>query len=141
MKALSLWPEWALEVLCEEKTVEVRSWPTDYRGKLLICATKRRTPGTIPGHALAVVDLVDCVPFEEKHMEDALADEMPPEGSWAWIFGEAWAVRPFKVNGRQRLYEVDDELIEILPEDLSDAEAEEIYNPIFYMPFKEEDQE
>ncbi len=38
MKALSLWEPWASLIRTGAKTIETRSWPTNYRGKLLICA-------------------------------------------------------------------------------------------------------
>ncbi len=38
MKALSLWEPWASLIRTGAKTIETRSWPTNYRGKLLLCA-------------------------------------------------------------------------------------------------------
>ena len=40
MKALSLWQPWASLIATGAKTWETRSWPTAYRGPLLICASK-----------------------------------------------------------------------------------------------------
>ena len=61
MKALSLGPDWAMDVLLGEKRIEWRTWKTDYRGLLLICANSKPWPGSIAGHALCVVNLVDIV--------------------------------------------------------------------------------
>ena len=41
--ALSLWEPWASLMRCGAKTIETRTWPTSYRGPLLICAAKRWT--------------------------------------------------------------------------------------------------
>lgn len=41
MKALSLWEPWASLIATGAKTYETRSWSTNYRGELLICAAKR----------------------------------------------------------------------------------------------------
>jgi hypothetical protein len=41
VKALSLWEPWASLMRTGGKTIETRSWPTAYRGPLLICASKR----------------------------------------------------------------------------------------------------
>lgn len=41
MKALTLWQPWASLVARGEKTIETRSWPTDYRGPLAIHAAAR----------------------------------------------------------------------------------------------------
>ena len=40
MKAISLWEPWASLIRTGAKTWETRSWPTSYRGELLICAAK-----------------------------------------------------------------------------------------------------
>nr|DAV56261.1 MAG TPA: ASCH domain protein [Caudoviricetes sp.] len=131
MKAISLHPYWAMAVLAEEKTIECRSWTTSHRGKMLICSTAHKEPGTIPGHALAVVDLVDVVPFEPEHLEAACMESMPDRDCYAWVFGEVWAVEPFRVRGQQRLYTVPDDSIRIIPEDAEAEEVETIYSGLF----------
>jgi activating signal cointegrator 1 len=40
MKAISLWEPWASLIRTGAKKWETRSWTTNYRGKLLICASK-----------------------------------------------------------------------------------------------------
>ena len=55
MKALSIHPEYAMNIVKGLKTVEVRTWTTKYRGDLLICATTKKGKGLISGHALGVV--------------------------------------------------------------------------------------
>jgi hypothetical protein len=40
MKALSLWQPWASAIAIGSKRIETRSWPTNYRGPLLIHAAK-----------------------------------------------------------------------------------------------------
>lgn len=63
MKALSIHPVYAGLIWAGDKTIECRSWRTDYRGDLLICSTAKKIKDTIPGHALCVVTLADIVPF------------------------------------------------------------------------------
>lgn len=41
MKALTLWQPWATLIAIGAKTIETRSWGTDYRGPLAIHAAKR----------------------------------------------------------------------------------------------------
>ncbi len=43
MKAISLWQPWASAIAAGVKTIETRSWPTQYRGPLAIHAAKRWT--------------------------------------------------------------------------------------------------
>lgn len=42
VKCISLWEPWASLMATGAKTMETRSWPTSYRGPLLICASKKR---------------------------------------------------------------------------------------------------
>lgn len=44
IKAISLWEPWASLIRTGAKTFETRSWPTLYRGPLLICAAKGGLP-------------------------------------------------------------------------------------------------
>ncbi len=44
MKAISIWEPWASLIACGAKHWETRSWPTSYRGPLLICASKKGLP-------------------------------------------------------------------------------------------------
>lgn len=84
MKCLSLWQPWATLIVIGAKQFETRSWPTTWRGPLLIHAAKKRDAGSrsytydvafqralIPagyrmyedlpfGAVLGVVDMVDC---------------------------------------------------------------------------------
>lgn len=41
IKAISLWQPWASLIAVGAKKYETRSWKTNYRGPLLICATKK----------------------------------------------------------------------------------------------------
>ena len=60
MKALSIMPYYASCIASGEKVEEYRSWKTDYRGDLLICASSRNEgPDLVRGHALCVVELFD----------------------------------------------------------------------------------
>lgn len=138
MKAISIRPEWAMPIWTWQKQVECRTWSTDYRGPLLICSSSRKTARCIAGHALCVVELLDVVPFAEEHLELSLMDSVPAD-SYAWILGgdpekTGW-VEPFPVKGKLKLYDVDDELIRIIPDDIGTVEAiERYYEPLVHLP-------
>ena len=121
MKALSLLPEWAQMVYFAEKFVECRTWKTDYRGDLLICASSKKLTGTIDSHAVCVVTLEDVVPFTEEHLDQACMDEMPDKESYAWIFSNVWLIEPFPVKGKLHLFDVPDEQIVFPEEDYKDV--------------------
>ena len=65
MKALSIYPEPVMEIFLGYKTIEYRTWQTDYRGDLLICAGSKKQPGYVNGYAYFVVPLLDIRPEEE----------------------------------------------------------------------------
>jgi len=136
MKAISLWQPWASLIALGLKRFETRSWPTSYRGPLLICAGQRKPQwneardvfwglasrvenmvdwymGLPYGKAVAVVDLASCIKIADHPIHDklwreerAFGDFTP--GRFAWELQSVQRVRPFPVRGRQRLFEVPD---------------------------------
>lgn len=132
VKALSLLPEWAAAICDGLKTVEWRTWKTDYRGELLICASSRKLKGLISGHALCMVNLVDVVPFTKKHLNGALMDFMPEPAGYAWIIDNVRLIKPFPYKGKLHLYDVDASLVEILSP-VNTKEADEEYKK-YYKP-------
>lgn len=129
MKALSIRPDYALEIVAGYKTVECRTWKTNYRGDILICATQKKIKHTIPGHAIALVTVADVVPFKRKHLKAA---EMEPsefeDGMYAWILENPRVIEPVPVKGKLGLFNLDIEPHIILSDDMdiSDAEADAI---------------
>ena len=105
MKAISLWNPWAEAMRLGLKKCETRSWPTEYRGDLIICSAKRRLDETglsvalgqqIPltgmkfGFALCIVEICGCVSTERVQgflppldkTELALGDYSPKRFVW-----------------------------------------------------------
>ncbi|MDY4280845.1 MAG: ASCH domain-containing protein [[Pasteurella] mairii] len=129
MKALSLRQPWAYLVASGEKTIEVRSWRTDYRGKLLICSSQSEKNyffevaedfveefGNVLlmpyGVSFCMVDLVDVRTLTEADREGAfLEDDFDISNQYAWVLENPVPVRFEKVFGKLRLFEVDDEKI------------------------------
>lgn len=136
MKALSIHPYYAMGIAVKEKTIECRTWQTDYRGELLICSTNKKYHGTIPGHALAVVELADIVPFTQKHLDAALMDkaEFQP-GCYAWILKNARCIEPFAVKGKLSLWDCDHDII-YLPEPQNETDDavlfEKYWQPLIF---------
>lgn len=127
MKALSIHPEYAMSIMLGEKTIECRTWRTEYRGKLLVCSSNRPTVGTISGHALCVVNLVDVVPFRDEYVDAAMCDAMPDRPMYAWMLDDIELIEPFPIKGKLGLYDVDDSLIRVIPESVSDHDALKTY--------------
>ncbi len=128
MKAISIHPRFAMEIACRRKTIECRTWQTRYRGELLICASARREPGCIAGHALAVCTLASILPFAQAHLGPAGMDEMPSRPSYAWMLEAIRPIRPVPVKGRLGLFDVQIEPI-FLPENLSMEELLAVLAP------------
>ena len=127
MKTLSLRPEWAHLLLTGEKTVEVRSWKTDYRGDILIVSSAAKRKGLISGYALIVYELVDIVPMTEKYLEEAYMEEIPEGNYYAWLLDNPKEIIPFPVKGKLHLYDTPDDLIKYTHTE-TEEEAEEVFN-------------
>ncbi len=106
MKALSLHQPWASMIAMGSKTIETRTWPTRYRGELLIASTKKpEIPGRLCGFGLCVVNLVNC---RKMILSDEAAARCAwSDGLWAWVLSEIREIQPFRVRGQQGLYEVE----------------------------------
>lgn len=133
MKALSIHPLYALEIFCGIKTVECRTWKTDYRGEILICSTAKKLKDTIPGHALCTVKLVDVVPFTKAYLEAADMDSMPDAPSYAWILDDLKIIKPIPVKGKLSLWNYDGP-IEYFGDDiwnLSKEEDDKLYHEVW----------
>lgn len=138
MKALTIDPEYAWYIHEEDKTVECRTWKTNYRGPLLICASKMPLEGYISGHAICVVNLVDVVPFTKGHLDAAAMDEMPDVPCYAWILENALPIVPFPVRGKMGLFDVDESNIQYRENERTEAMSDDefdLYAGKFYMAY------
>lgn len=110
MKALSIRQPWASYIACALKTIEVRSRPWKYRGKLVICATKKPLitlqgcePPLPVGKAVAIVKIVDCRPLRQEDAKAAALGRLSRRdclGQWAWVLSYAQEVEPVPVRGQ-----------------------------------------
>jgi ASCH domain len=109
LRALTVKQPWAWAIVHGLKLIENRSWPTAYRGPLLIHAGVSRSdlglegdrmPG-LPdydeltyGAIVGVADVVDCVPLEK------VADQLFATGPWCWLLANARPfANPYKCRG------------------------------------------
>ena len=117
MKAISLKQPWASLIAIGKKTIETRTWKTNYRGELLIVSSKtfdKNFPHhnffevfyEIPlGKALAIANLIDCRPMTIADEEEAMYPCEP--GRYAWILSDIREIKPFPVKGSLGIYEVE----------------------------------
>lgn len=124
MKALTICNPYPQLILCGEKRVENRTWPTKYRGPLYIHAGKnrhwlteedsKRFPDMPFGAVVAIANVVDCVPIDR--IENGDFDDQYPwlrkhehaNGPWCWILAIVAAIGPWPYRGMQGLFEIRD---------------------------------
>lgn len=104
MKALSVKQPWANLITSGEKSIETRTWGTEYRGPLLIVSS--RTPRIAPaGYAVALVDVVECRPMM---LSDEKGARCPVyDNAIAWLLRNIRAIEPFPVKGQLGVFDVD----------------------------------
>jgi hypothetical protein len=104
MKALSVKQPWANMIARGEKTIETRTWATDYRGDLLIVSS-RKPPIEPAGHAVAIATVVDCRPMRR---EDEAAARCPVyPGAYSWVLTNIRRVKPFPVRGQLGIFQIE----------------------------------
>jgi len=104
MKALSVKQPWANLIAAGEKTIETRTWATDYRGELLIVSSK--SPPIEPaGSTVAIAKLVECRPMSVADEEAACCDIYPR--AVAWVLEGVRPVEPFPIRGQLGIYAVE----------------------------------
>jgi len=104
MHTLSIKQPWAGMIARGEKTIEVRTWRTDYRGPLLIVASKSpRLAGQPAGAAVCVVDVVNC--RRGDMADEAAAHCEVYDDDWLWALANPRPVEPFQVTGRFGIYQ------------------------------------
>lgn len=152
MKALTIKNPWAMKIWGGHKTVEQRTWKTDYRGDILITSSSPRVRNCINGHALCVVRLADVVPFGKEHLIPGCfvaSNTLPQHLNYAWKrardLGYAWIledcrlIKPFPIKGKLNLWNADvEDRLEFFTGTTEDEENEFVkkyVEPLIYSPF------
>lgn len=106
--------------------IETRKWSTNYRGLVLICAGKslydhkqvaemsgadalqrmnkvirENNASRSPGRAIAVGELIDCIPMENTPVNEAAAWVKYQEGLFLHIYSNVRPIEPFDFKGAQ----------------------------------------
>jgi hypothetical protein len=111
MKAISIKQPWASLIASGVKTRELRNWPTEHRGPLVICSSRRPiVDGHQHGMALCVVDVTGCRRMTPDDVPFACVGQFLPD-HFAWELGNVRLIKPFGVVGQLRLFDVPDRLI------------------------------
>ena len=109
MRALSVKQPWASLIARGAKRIELRTWATEYRGPLLICASQSASREGLQhyedgprGVALCIVDLVDCRP--SKRRDSVAAYCKPDREHYSWTLENVRAVPHVPVCGSLGLF-------------------------------------
>lgn len=126
--AISIRQPWAELILSGKKTVELRSWSTEYRGSLWIHTGRQHDPklegefglsGLFHGGYLGVVTLVKIVSLDQNGWENYRPLHCDPgeyqKGYYGWFLGSPlrFAV-PILGPGQLGLYYPDEDIEEML---------------------------
>lgn len=105
--AITIRQPWAYLIAEGVKTVENRTWTTQYRGPLVIVAGKKIATtdwcdiidecDLIFGAAIALVDIVDI---------DRKIDNEFAEGPWCWRLRNPRKIRPVPIRGQLGLFKI-----------------------------------
>lgn len=133
MKALTIHPLYACAIAFGVKTIEVRTWSTDYRGDILITSSAKKLHDTIPGHALCIAELYDVRPIKKSDAENAMLKQSQiPKGGFAWCLRNVRLIKPVPVKGKLSLWncDINPEIILTMEQfdNLTDEEDERYYN-------------
>ncbi len=119
--ALSIRQPWTELILSGRKTIEVRSWPTKYRGELWLHAGKKTDTNALArftlsgenicvGAILGKCELIDCVEFNDLTWEHwrtgHLNDGILTNKSFAWFLRNPVRVPQEPMKGRLGLMRI-----------------------------------
>lgn len=129
MKVLSIKEPFATLICKGDKTIETRSWKTNYRGEILIHASGKSlareyliNPFVVEliggmkfnyGNIICKCELVDCI-----HMDEVFIDSIKKNtkeynlglyelGRYAWILKNVQPIVPISVKGKLNLWNYD----------------------------------
>ena len=123
-RALSIRQPWAELIVQGRKTIELRSWETDYRGPIWIHAAKAANPdldrlfGVLDpprGAFVGRITLEDISPIDRQRWERWRTQHLDPgryqPGRFAWHLSAAEQLaQPVPAPGRLNLFAVDEAL-------------------------------
>jgi hypothetical protein len=113
MRALSIHQPYADLIIARKKIYEIRSWQTNYRGKILICSTKNPYhKNKLCGYALGIAELFSIEKMKPSHCELAHIEFI--ENVYAWQLSNIKKIKPFPIKGQQGLFNINHPNIENL---------------------------
>ena len=119
LRVLNIKQPWAGLIASREKTMEVRSWRTHYRGRVVIAASKAFDKGEAAqphldlkaprGVTLCHARLSDVIPGERKHRNST--GGFDPTGYWCWVLEDIQPVPQIAITGKLGLWKPPGDLV------------------------------
>jgi len=97
-----------------DKTVEVRSRRTNFRGDVVIISTLKPAIETnlLNGYALGIVTIVDCIEFIPSMQNQAKIKYIP--NHWAWVLKNPRLIDPVKTKGQLGIFNRDIQNLQLI---------------------------
>lgn len=120
-KALTVKQPYAELIARGEKTIEVRSKDTKYRGELVICSSHQPViEGMDSGVSLALVNLYKTKPLEELTPEEWEKTHIPPKDragltGYGWYLKDATRIIEYPVSGQLGIWNLVRDKLEFIP--------------------------
>lgn len=109
MKALTLHPFYLELFTLGLKTIECRTWSTDYRGDILLTGSAKKQHDTIPGHALCIAELYGIQRMRKDFADAACMYPKDCTGEkFAWLMRNIRLIEPIPVKGKLAIWNFDD---------------------------------
>src|SRR5208337_367600 len=122
MRCLSVRQPWAGLIVAGLKRIEFRTWRTNFRGKILVHAGRRRSTepadlaGVSPelaarlleprGIVLGEAEIIDCRPASQQDAYEAMCRVRVGEFAWVLINARPFA-EPWEAPGRLGLFDLE----------------------------------
>ena len=108
IRGLSIKEPHAGLILCGEKTIETRTWKTNYRGTILICVSQS-PKSDISGHAIATATIKACRTMVKGDEPEAMIELY--DRANAWILDDIRPINQFPIKGSLGLFHLKQETI------------------------------
>ena len=124
MKALSVRGDYIMDMVEGTKTIEYRTWSTNYRGPILMCSTTKKVAGAAPGYAIMVAMITDITwsDFNECYEWHIEPIDKSKDSSYM--------IEPIHIKGQLKLFNVDDQLIK----PINKKQWQKLVEPLIYRP-------
>ena len=104
LHAISIKEPWASMIAQGEKTIEVRTWKTNIRGQIILCASAN-PKSDISGKAFALAEIVEV--RKMKSCDKKYSGGVYSPECFSWVLKNIKRFEPFPIKGKLGFYKID----------------------------------